>query len=193
MPWPNEHKAQTRARIIDAAAAALREKGVAGVGVADIMASVGLTHGGFYAHFASKDDLLAEAVERASEQSLVPLAAALDAESAENPLHAIVDAYLSPAHVAHAGAGCPVAAVGAEVARSGGPIQRNLAGAIRERLDWLRTLLPRGRRGRARDEQAVGTLACMVGGLILARAVDKKESAALLAACRGFLHRSLES
>lgn len=192
MPWPNDRKAQTRARIIDAAAAALREKGVAGVGVADIMASAGLTHGGFYAHFPSRDDLLAEAVTHASEESLRPLEASLDAASDEHRLHAVIDAYLSPAHAAHADAGCPVAAVGSEVARSGGRMHRNMARAIGERLDWMRSLLPPGRRTRAREEQVVGTLACMVGGLILARAVDKKESDAVLAACRGFLHRALD-
>lgn len=192
MPWSNEHKAHTRARIVEAAAAALREHGIANVGVADIMAAAGLTHGGFYAHFPSKEDLLAEAVARASEQSLEPLAASLGDVARDERLHAVIDTYLSPGHVAHAGAGCPVAAVGSEVARAGGRMHRNMARAIRERIDWLRTLLPPGRRAKARDEQAVGALACMVGGLILARAVDKKDSAALLEACRGFLHRALD-
>ncbi|MCI0348288.1 MAG: TetR/AcrR family transcriptional regulator [Acidobacteriales bacterium] len=191
MPWPNDYKSETRARIVAAAAAALRVKGVSGVGVADIMAGAGLTHGGFYAHFSSKDDLLAEALEQASCQSLAILATSLDDASAETRLHAIVDAYLSQWHVTHLDDGCPVAAVGPEVVRVGGRMKRNLGRTIRERLDWLRGLIPDARRTQVEEEQVVGALACMVGGLILARAVGGKESAALLEACRGFLHRAL--
>jgi len=187
MPWPHGQKSQTRARIVAAASTALRAKGVAGVGVADVMASAGLTHGGFYAHFRSRDELLAEALDHASRQSLATLARALVATTAKPPLHTVIDAYLSPRHVVHPGAGCPVAAVGTEIPRTGGRMQRAFRRRIRERLDWLRGLLPAGRSKRLREEQAVGTLACMVGGLILARAIGGKESAALLESCRQFL------
>lgn len=192
MPWAADYKSQTRARIVAAAAVALRAKGVSGVGVADVMAEAGLTHGGFYSHFSSKDDLLAQALEHANRQSLALLGASLDTASAEKGLHAVVDAYLSPWHVAHVDDGCPVAAVGPEVARAGGRMRRNLGRFIRERLDWLGGLIRGGRRTRAQEEQVVGTLACMVGGLILARAVGEKDSAALLEACRGFLRRALD-
>ncbi len=191
MPWPKDYKSQTHARIIATAAAALRAKGVSGVGVADVMASAGLTHGGFYAHFPSKDDLVAEAVEHAGRQSFAKLAGSVDSASAETRLHAVIDAYLSPWHLTHPDLGCPVAALGPEVARAGGKMQQNLGRTIRERLDWLRGLIPNGRRTRARDEQVVGALACMLGGVILARTVGEKESVALLEACRGFLHRAL--
>ncbi len=191
MPWPEDYKTRTRARIVAAAAAALRAKGVSGAGVADIMAGAGLTHGGFYAHFRSKDDLVAEALEHAGRQSFARLAGAVGSASAETRLHAVVDAYLSPWHVTHPDAGCPVAALGPEVARAGGRAQRKLGRTIRERLDWLRGLIPAGRPGRVREEQAVGVLACMLGGVVLARAVGEEESAALLEACRGFLHRAL--
>jgi len=190
MPWPHGQKSQTRARIVAAASTALRAKGVAGVGVADVMASAGLTHGGFYAHFGSRDDLLAEALDHASRQSLAALARALAATAAKPPLRTVIDAYLCPRHVLHPEAGCPVAAVGAEIPRKGGSMQRAFRRRIRERLDWLRGLLPPGRSKRLREEQAVGTLACMVGGLILARALGGKESAAVLETCRGFLQRA---
>lgn len=173
------------------AASALRAKGVSGVGVADIMAGAGLTHGGFYAHFPSKDDLVAEALEHAGRQSFARLAGAVSAAPAEARLHAVVDAYLSPWYVTHPDAGCPVAALGPEVSRAGGRAQQNLGRTIRERLDWLRGLIPRSRRSRVREEQAVGVLACMLGGAVLARAVGEKESAALLESCRSFLHRAL--
>lgn len=191
MPWPRDYKARTHARIVATAAAALRAKGVSGAGVADIMAGAGLTHGGFYAHFRSKDDLLAEAVEHAGRQSFARLAGAVDSAPTETRLHAAIDAYLSPWHLTHADLGCPVAALGPEVARAGGRMQRSLGRTIRQRLDWLLGLLPNRRRTREHDEQVVGALACMLGGLVLARAVGEKESAAVLEACRGFLHRTL--
>src|SRR5215475_2405349 len=145
MPWPNEQKSQTRARIVAAASPALRAKGVAGVGVADVMASAGLTHGGFYAHFGSRDDLLAEALDHASRQSLAALARALAATAAKPPLHTVIDAYLCPRHVVHPETGCPLAAVGTEIPRTGGRMRRAFSRRIRERLDWLRGLLPAGR------------------------------------------------
>lgn len=191
MPWPEDHKARTRRRIVSAAAAAVRARGVSGVGVADLMAEAGLTHGGFYAHFASKDDLLAEALEQAGRDSFARLLDAIASAPEAARLHAVVDAYLSPWHLAHVDAGCPVAALGPEVARAGGRMQRCLGATIRERLDWLRGLVPEGGSAREREDQAVGLLAGMLGGLILARALGEGESKALLDACRRFLHRTL--
>lgn len=191
MPWPKDRKSQTRDRIVEAAAAAFRAEGVSGVGVDEIMAGAGLTRGGFYAHFPSKDELLAQALERASAQTLDTLSQALQSVPAEERLHAAIDTYLSPRHAAHAGRGCPVAALAPEIARAGGKSRRVLARGVKRRLDWLRELTPRRRRGRAQDEQVVGALAGMVGGLILARAVGGRESDRVLEACRGFLHRAL--
>jgi TetR/AcrR family transcriptional repressor of nem operon len=193
MPWPKDHKAQTRDRIVAAAAAAFRAEGVSGVGVDDIMASAGLTRGGFYAHFSSKDELLAQALERASCQTLETLSKAFESAPAERRLDAVVDTYLSPRHAAHPDRGCPLAALGSELARAGGKSRRVLANGVKRRLEWLRELAPLRRRGRAQDEQVVGALACMVGGLILARAVGGKESEELLESCRGFLHRALRA
>jgi TetR/AcrR family transcriptional repressor of nem operon len=192
MPWPRHHKAHTRARILAAAAAAIREKGPDGVAVAEVMDRAGLTHGGFYAHFASKDDLLAQALALTGEASLASLAAAADAASDGERLRAVVDAYLSPWHVAHVGEGCPVAALGPEVARGGGRLQRDLARMIRARVEWLRTLLPGTRRGSRRHDDAVGALAGMVGGLVLARALGGDDGRDVLAATRRFLDRALD-
>lgn len=194
MPWPEGHKARTRERIVEAAAEAFRARGVAGVRIEEIMADAGLTHGGFYAHFSSKDALVGPALERASGQTLEMLGGVARAREDDARFGAAIDAYLSRAHAAHPERGCPVAALGAEVARSGGSARRDLARGIQERLAWMRGLLPRRwRRGvRAQDEQVVGTLACMVGGVILARAAGGKEADAILDACRGFLHRTLQ-
>lgn len=190
MPWPKAHKAATRARIVRAAAAAFRARGVSGVRVDEIMASVGLTHGGFYSHFASKDELLAAALEQANAETLDLLRGALAAAGADQRLQAAIAAYLSPWHAAHPDRGCPVPALGPELARMPGKTRRRLAQTISSRLDWMRGLGA----GRATDDVAageiVGVLACMVGGVMLARAAGG-DSAAILDGCRAFLDRAL--
>ena len=187
MPWPEDHKARTRERIVHAAAAAVRAGGVAGVRVEDVMARAGLTHGGFYAHFPSKDDLLREAVEHASSQTVEALSAPLATLRGEDRLQAVADAYLSAAHAAHPEKGCPLAALGPEIARSSGPPHDALAEAARARIAWMGDLVPRGRRDTTSDAQVIGTLACMVGGVILARTVGGEDAGAVLGACREFL------
>jgi TetR/AcrR family transcriptional repressor of nem operon len=190
MPWPDDHKARTREKIVQAAAAAFRAGGVAGVRLEDVMARAGLTHGGFYAHFGSKEELLREALGHASSQTVDMLSKPLASTPPENRFHTVIDAYLSPAHVAHPERGCPLATLGSEIARTGGPTRGALAEGVRGRLEWMRQLLPEDQRDAASDDQIIGTLACMVGGVILARTVGGKDSAAVLEACREFLHRN---
>jgi TetR/AcrR family transcriptional regulator, transcriptional repressor for nem operon len=190
MPWPEDHKARTREKIVQAAAAAFRAGGVAGVRLEDVMASAGLTHGGFYAHFGSKEELLREALEHASNQTVDMLSKPLAATPGENRLQAVIDAYLSPAHVAHPERGCPLATLGPEIARTGGSTHGALAEGVRGRIAWMRQLLPEDQREAASDDQIIATLACMVGGVILARTVGGKDSGAVLDACREFLRRN---
>lgn len=190
MAWPSEYKVQTRERIVKAAADALRARGLSGVGVAQIMAAAGRTHGGFYAHFASKDELLRAAMEHADEQTLATLSRGFATIAPERRMDAVVDAYLSARHASHPERGCPVAALGPELVRADKSVKRRLRRAVRRRLGWLRALRPNQRR-RAEDP-AVGALACMVGGVILARAVGGRQSEEVLAACRRFIHRALE-
>ena len=142
MPWPEEHRAQTRQRIVEAAAAAFRAGGVAGVTVQDVMTRAGLTHGGFYAYFASKDDLLRAAVEHAGRETLERLSNPLKGAAADARLNALVDVYLSAAHAAHPERGCPLAALGSELARGHDPARGALAHGVSERLAWMRELLP---------------------------------------------------
>ena len=193
MPWPRQHKTETRARIVAAAAAAMREHGPDGISVAEVMKLAGLTHGGFYAHFGSKDELLTDAFERANEESMAPLAKSASGSSDVDQLRAVIDAYLSPWHLAHVDLGCPVAAIAPEVARSGGRLQRHMSRAIHARIDWLRTLLSGRAKSEARSDDAVGALAAMVGGLVLARALGGNDGRNVLAATRRFLDRSLPS
>jgi TetR/AcrR family transcriptional repressor of nem operon len=192
MPWPKDHKTKTRERIVAAAAQAFRRSGATGVGVEEIMATAGLTHGGFYSHFESKDALLEAALKQASHETIERLSEALGAERSERALRAVIDTYLSPEHVEHPERGCPVAALGAEVARAGGTTKRSLARGVRERLGWMLELFPSRRRGGRADSDVTGTFACMVGGLILARIASDKDSADILQACRTFLHRALD-
>src|SRR6185295_17967089 len=116
---PNSRKEETHERIVDAAARAIRRHGYAGVGVADVMKEAGLTHGGFYAHFDSRDALLVEALERAGRDSFdaVTRAAQQRAAKGVSPFRAFVDTYLGEAHLASMDTGCPVAALGCDMPR----------------------------------------------------------------------------
>ncbi|MES1161885.1 MAG: TetR/AcrR family transcriptional regulator, partial [Rhizobacter sp.] len=109
----------THDRIVEVAARTLRRNGYAGVGVADVMKQAGLTHGGFYAHFESRDALLAEAIERAGRDSGAAMSKRLDASRArgESGLRAVVDNYLSDAHLSGTEHGCVVAALSSEMPR----------------------------------------------------------------------------
>src|SRR5690348_13118665 len=191
MSWPEHQKAETKRRIVAAAAAAFRSRGVDGVSVADVMRKAGLTHGGFYAHFATKDDLVAEALALASEETI----SRLDGGSAESPagrgIRPVVDAYLSEVHLAHPEHGCPLATLGPELARGPRRTRRTLAAGIKQRIQWLRDRIPGQVRDDIRQQQAVGALACMVGGMILARALEEKDARSVLDACRAFLDASL--
>ena len=192
MPWPEGHKARTRERIVRAAADAFRARGVAGVRVEEIMAGAGMTHGGFYAHFSSKDELIGLALDHASGQTLEMLSAAAGSLGREQQFLSVIDAYLSAAHAAHPERGCPVAALGPEVSRTA-RTQSQLRRGIQDRLEWMRRLLPNRRtRAREHEDQVVGTLACMIGGVILARAIGGKGSEAILESCRRFLHRTVD-
>jgi TetR/AcrR family transcriptional repressor of nem operon len=189
--WPSQHKRATRERIVEAAAAEYRAKGVSGVGVAQIMSRAGLTHGGFYAHFSSKDELLAEALERATRQTCETLEGSLGGLTARSRLLTVIDRYLSSEHAAHPERGCPVAALAPELARADRKTRKELARSIRSRLDLLR-LPTSGEKGRElREDEIAGACACMVGGLVLARGLSRAEGDAILKSCRAFLRRAL--
>src|SRR6266704_6716657 len=128
--------AQNRERIIEVAARLFRERGFDGIGVADLMKSAGLTHGGFYGHFASKEDLMAQACARALEGSLEVLHQVAE-HGGRNALSAIASAYLSPAHRDRPGEGCALAALGAEAVRHGAPVRGAFTHGLRALIDKL--------------------------------------------------------
>jgi len=175
--------AATRAAAVEAAARLFRGRGVDAVGLKDVMAALGMTHGGFYRHFESKDALVAESLAAASDDSADALAGAA-ATAPGAALDAIIEQYLSPEHVAHPELGCPVAALASEIRREARPARTVFTRAV-ERTAGL---LADAARGRARG---LFTLAALVGGVALARAVtDRKLAAEILSAVRDALKES---
>jgi TetR/AcrR family transcriptional regulator, transcriptional repressor for nem operon len=158
-----QQAAEHRERIVAAAARLFREKGFDGVGVDAIMAGAGLTHGGFYRHFPSKDGLAAEAVARGLGENA-------ERQAASPSLQEFVCAYLSPAHRDNRGSGCMIAALGCDMARQGPEVQRALTAGVRAQVETVRRWIG-GRRAEAR-RRALATVAGVMGTLVLARAVD---------------------
>ncbi|SHG95503.1 TetR/AcrR family transcriptional regulator [Massilia sp. CF038] len=158
-------------RIVEVASRAIRRSGYSGTGVADIMKEAGLTHGGFYAHFESRDALLAEAGERAGAES-VALATRLAAAAAPGQgLQAIMQAYLSPQHLEAIETGCPVSALCSEMPRQAPEVRHAATTHIKEMIDLLARQMPDWGQPQA-HEQAMALLASLIGATMLARAVD---------------------
>ena len=172
-PVPGSKKEQTRERILRAAARAIRKHGYEGVGVADVMKEAGLTHGGFYAHFASRDALLAAAVGQAGAESAENLNRAIAAAKPGEELMALVDTYLDDRHVAapEHGLGCAIAAAGSEVPRQQAEVRRAAARRVKDIIGLVERQFPEWGKAAA-HEKAMGIVASMVGALIVARAVD---------------------
>jgi len=164
-------KEATHDRIVEAAARAIRRSGYGGTGVADIMKDAGLTHGGFYAHFASREAMLAEAADRAGADSLAVMTRIAAAMPATEALPAMMRAYLSQEHVDAAETGCAVAALGSEMPRQAAEVRRAATRRIKEMIDLVARQMPAWGQPAA-HEQALVTVAAMVGTLVLARAVD---------------------
>jgi len=181
-----EQAAAHRERILDVAGTLFRERGFDGIGVADIMKQAGLTHGGFYGHFKSKDDLAAEITGRVLGRPgwLERLTGTSKPSLAE-----VVREYLSPRHREDAGHGCLLAALGSDVVRQPRSVRRAFTDGLRVRVKVLQELLPG--RSAARRQRAVATMAGLVGALILARAVDDPQlSDEILDAAMSTLARS---
>jgi TetR/AcrR family transcriptional repressor of nem operon len=167
MKVTREQVAANRERIVDAAGTLFRRHGFDGIGVADIMKAAGLTHGGFYGHFASKEDLAAEACAHVTRD---PWASWMDAPP-EQRLEGIVRSYLTPRHRDDRTHGCLFAALGSDVVRQPRSVRRAFTERFRSRIDVLRGLVT-GRSAAARRDKALATMAGLVGALVLSRAVD---------------------
>ena len=165
-------KEATHERIVSVAARAIRRSGYDGTGVADIMKEAGLTHGAFYAHFASREAMLAEAVSQACAQSAAAAADVVASVPPDMALASMLSTYLSRAHVERAEMGCPLAALGSETSRQAPEVRRVITRHIKEMIDLVARQSPDWGQPRA-HERALVTVATMVGALLLARAVDE--------------------
>ena len=170
MKVSREQAAANRQKVLETAARLFREKGFDGIGVADLMKAAGLTHGGFYGQFSSKEDLAAQACTRALAES-VEKWERWGAEKGKDTLGAVADSYLSSRHRDNPGSGCAFVALGAEAPRWGRAVQRVFTEGLQARIKRLVELLP-GQGEKVRRQKAIATMASLVGGLVLARAVD---------------------
>jgi TetR/AcrR family transcriptional repressor of nem operon len=191
MRYDAEHKQKTREKVLKAAAKAIRADGPHRVGVADVMAKAGLTHGGFYAHFSSKDDLIAAAIEQMFEESR----ARVLRETADKPpreaLRSYIDFYLSPTHRDARRSGCPVASLSSDLPRLADSTREAFARGVRRLTGRLAELI--GQCGMAHPKElATSALSELLGALSLARLEpDAERSDAILADSRGALKKRL--
>lgn len=169
MRYEKGHKQETRRKVLETAAHRFRKHGIESTGVAALMADAGLTHGGFYAHFRSKEDLTAEAVRAAFENSRLFFAG----ETGEKPtLEKFISRYLSPRHRDHPELGCVAAALASEVGRQSPKIRARFTESFQEAVALVTQGLPPAFRGKARMGRAKAILSLMIGALQLSRAVD---------------------
>jgi TetR/AcrR family transcriptional repressor of nem operon len=182
MRYSETHKEETHKRIVKTAAKVFRKHGINGIGLVPLMKETGLTHGGFYAHFKSKDALIGEAIDAAFHQTITRLRSAAEAAPEKTGRRAIIDEYLSEGHRDDPSAGCAVAALGTETAR--------LKPTVREHFDknlesMLELMIDDGKGSGARAD-TIRTLATALGAIVLARTVRSKElSKEILSAARG--------
>ena len=175
-------------RIVEVASRAIRRGGYRGMGVADIMKEAGLTHGGFYAHFASRDALLVEAMQHAGRESAAALDAAIERRMARGRTRfaALVESYLHDAHLERPEQGCVVAALASEMTRQDDAVRDEARARVQALVDRVAAALPEGQD----PAQAAVITATMVGALQLARTLDGAAGRAVLTQAREALLRA---
>ncbi|WP_114191880.1 TetR/AcrR family transcriptional regulator [Edaphovirga cremea] len=165
-----EQAAANRERVLDTAARLFRERGFDGIGVAELMKNAGLTHGGFYANFSSKEDLIAQASARILERN-ADYWRSLAQTGGDKSLREISADYLRGSFESGVGTGCLLAALGAESARQGESVRQVIASGVNEVLSAATQSMP-GETEKQRRHQAMVTYAATIGALVLARATD---------------------
>src|SRR6266446_41451 len=158
MRYSREHKLETHALIVKKASVRLREKGAHGVGVADLMKEAGLTHGGFYAHFDSREALVIEAFAYAMDRANERWRKIAEATPTEKRFSTIVESYLTPVHRDDPGHGCAVPALGAEIARESPKTRKAFAAKLAQMIEMLADQIPEMPRKTAR-KQAMAAVA----------------------------------
>jgi TetR/AcrR family transcriptional repressor of nem operon len=186
MRLTKEQAKQNRHRIVDTASRMFRLHGMANVAVADVMKESGFTHGGFYNHFKSKDELAAEAIASAFDVVTRGISEKLaSGETPQNSLSSFVDQYLNPSHRDTKSGGCPASALCVDAARNGKAVQNAFAKGVESYLDMIAAQMD-GDQQEAR-QQAIALFSGLVGAMMLSRAVkkgDPKLSNELLSSAR---------
>lgn len=189
MRYVKGHGLRTRSRIVEEASYGLRQRGADGMSVVDLMKLAGLTHGGFYAHFESREALVVEAFALAMDRTIAHWLNLVKGMPLEERFDAIVHGYLSSSHRNDQAHGCALPALGADIARSSPKARRAFARKLGEMIDIVARLLPEKSSEEAR-QTATSALATMMGSIVLARAVgDKNMSGDILAAGQQALRR----
>jgi TetR/AcrR family transcriptional repressor of nem operon len=170
MGHSRDDKTRSHERIVEVAAHRIRESGTEAPGVAEIMKTAGLTHGGFYKHFASRDELIAEAADRSFADGSQRISQLVD--GAEDPLEALVEGYLSPEHRDDPGSGCGVAALSGDAARADDRVRHAYTAQVSRYVDRLEGLLPPAGSPDKDRERATVAVSTLIGALLMARAVD---------------------
>ena len=171
-----EEAAKTRQEIIKAASTLLRERGLHGTSVAELMSEIGLTHGGFYTHFDSKEALASEAIEAAFGESVRGWHEVLESARTKSGFASLVDLYLGEKHLRDPGTGCAVPALGSEIARAGPVVRENVAKGINEMIEIFSKQIEDTSPER-KKERAIATVACLVGAIVMARCVNDRTTA----------------
>jgi len=169
-------------RIVQGAARLFRERGVRSTSVADAMNAAGLTHGGFYRHFETKDELVIASLREAFKTFTEPLESRQQLEAPDRVAADFKALYLSDEHVANPGLGCPMPAIGGDLARESAPIRAEFSAGVKRALEALAA----SRQGTAAQRQgdAARELAMLVGAVVLARASEGEVADRILDACR---------
>lgn len=190
MRYGPEHKAEIHGKIVKDASRRVRGEGISGAAVASVMKDAGLTHGGFYKHFESKDELLVESLRDAFREIADQLAQAAEKSPPGTAWKTIVKAYLSPQHCDHPEFGCPLAALAPELARAEGAMKARILAAMGEYRDRLLPFMP-GRRKTDREGAFMAIIATLIGAVAVARILPNGAGRAkVLATAREFLLKS---
>jgi TetR/AcrR family transcriptional repressor of nem operon len=162
MRYTAEQKTETHKQIVDAASKEFRGKGLQGIGIADLMSQVGLTHGGFYAHFKDRDALVVEAVECAAMESFGPQG---------KEVNAIIDIYLSPEHRDNFRYGCLLPAIAADIARQSDSVKGAFTESLQANMSGIAKYMP-AKNNKDKLDQAMMLISSMAGAMLIARAIN---------------------
>jgi TetR/AcrR family transcriptional repressor of nem operon len=190
MRYKPEHKAEIHQKLVNDASRRIRAEGLTGAVVSAVMRDAGLTHGGFYKHFASKNELLIESLHEAFGEIADGLACAAEKSKRTPAWKTVVKAYLSAEHCDHAECGCPLAALAPELARAENSMKTQIVGELTRYKGRMLPFMP-GRRAAEKEANFIAIFSTMLGAIAIARLLpDAAARARVLASARDFLLRS---